>query len=309
MSCLLPRTEEQFGSWDARSFGEALALGGVLHCVLLQSCEVNKTLSAPHALKLRLPRVHALVLCQVLALLETLVAAGALERLLPGVDSSVALQLRRVPEALFTVGTFQRLLAGRVAAVLHELGGGHEALVAQGTLQRLLCAVRVLVALQRRILFVTFAAHVALVGLLHFAATFVPQQFSRLAERLLAGRTLKQTFHAVNLLVVKQVGWLKEPLIAEVTLERAICWIFVSATVANEGVLLLEAHLALLALERPLLRVGAFVLPQVRRALEALSARAAAERSLSFWLALMVQELRRLLKVHLTQIALEKVLA
>lgn len=53
----------------------------------------------------------------------------------------------------------------------------------------------------------------------------------------------------------------------------------------------------------------AFVLPQVRWALEALSTRTAAERPLPFWLALMVQELRRLLKVHLTQIALEKVLA
>lgn len=51
------------------------------------------------------------------------------------------------------------------------------------------------------------------------------------------------------------------------------------------------------------------MLPQVRRALEALPAGAAAERPFPFWLALMVQELRRLLKVHLTQIALEKVLA
>lgn len=296
---LLLRTEQQFGSWDARSFGEALTLSGVLDCVLLQSCEVNETLSAPHTLKLRLPRVHALVLGQVFALLEALVAAGALEWLLPGVDSPVALQLRRVPEALFTVGTLQRLLAGRVAAVLDELGGRHEALVAQGALERLLRAVRVLVALQRRILFVTFAAHVTLVGLLHLAATFMPQQFSRLAERLLAGRTLKQTFHTVNLLVVKQMGWLKEPLVAEVTLEGAIGWIFVSATVAHQSVLLLEAHLALLALERSLLRVGAFVLPQVGRALEALPARTAAERSLPFRLALMVQELGRLLKVHL----------
>lgn len=55
--------------------------------------------------------------------------------------------------------------------------------------------------------------------------------------------------------------------------------------------------------------MGALVLPQVGRALEALSARTAAERSLPFRLALMVQELRRLLKVHLTQIALEQVLA
>lgn len=55
--------------------------------------------------------------------------------------------------------------------------------------------------------------------------------------------------------------------------------------------------------------MGAFVLPQVGRALKALSTGTAAERSLPFWLALMVQELRRLLKVHFTQIALEQVLA
>lgn len=168
---------------------------------------------------------------------------------------------------------------------------------------------RVLVALQCGILFVAFTTHVAFVGLFHLATAFVPQQFPRLAERLLAGCTLKQTFHTVNLLVVKQVGWLEKPLIAKVTLERAIGWVFVSAAVAYECVLLFEAHLALLALERSLLGVGAFVLSQVGRALEALSTRTAAERSLPFWLALMVQELGRLLKVHLTQIALEQVLA
>lgn len=148
MSCLLLGTEEQFSSWDALSFRETFPFSSVLDCVLLQSCEVNKTLSAPHTFKLRLPRVHALVLGQVLALLEALVAAGALERLLPCVNSAMALQLGRVPEALFTVGTFQRLLAGRVAAVLNKLGGRHKALVTQGAFQRLLCAVRVLVALQ-----------------------------------------------------------------------------------------------------------------------------------------------------------------
>lgn len=98
----------------------------------------------------------------------------------------------------------------------------------------------------------------------------MPQQFSGLAERLLAGCTLKETFHTVNLLVVKQVRWLKEALIAEVTLERAIGWVFVGAAVAYESILLFEAHLALFALERPLLGVGAFVLPQVRRPFEAL---------------------------------------
>lgn len=57
----------------------------------------------------------------------------------------------------------------------------------------------------------------------------------------------------MNLLVVKQVGWLEKPLITKVTLERAIGRVFVGATVAHESVLLFEAHLALLALERSLL--------------------------------------------------------
>lgn len=66
----------------------------MLDCVLLQSREVNKTLATPHTFKLCLPRVHTLVLGQVLALLETLVTAGTLERFLPGVNSPVALQFR-----------------------------------------------------------------------------------------------------------------------------------------------------------------------------------------------------------------------
>lgn len=57
----------------------------------------------------------------------------------------------------------------------------------------------------------------------------------------------------MNLLVIKQVGRLEKALIAQVTLERTISWIFVSAAVAYESVLLFEAHLALLTLERPLL--------------------------------------------------------
>lgn len=297
------------GSWDTGSFGETLPFSSVLNCVLLQSCEVNKTFSAPHTLKLRLPRVYTLMLGQVLALLEALVTVGTLERFLPGVNTAVALQLGGVPEALFTVGTFQWLLAGWVAAVLDELGGWHKALVTQGAFQWLLCAVSVLVALQCWILFVTFAAHITLVGLLYFTTTFVPKQFSWLAERLLAWRTFKQTFHTMHLLVVKQVGRLKKSFITKVTLEWAISWIFMSTTVAYESVLLLEAHLALLTLERSLFWVGAFMLPQVRRALETLSTWTTAEGPFTFWLALVVQELWRLLKVHFTQIALKKVLA
>lgn len=75
----------------------------------------------------------------------------------------------------------------------------------------------------------------------------------------------------MNLLVVQQVGWLEKALIAEVALERAVSWVLMSTTVANEGILLFEAHLALLALERSLLRVGALVLSQVRRPLKTLS--------------------------------------
>lgn len=281
----------------------------MLDGVLLQRRQVDEALAAPHALELRLARVHALVLGEVLALLEALVAVGTLERLLPGVNPAVALQLRGVPETFLAVGALQRLLPRRVAAVLHELGRRHEALVAQRALQRLLCAVRVLVALQRGILFVAFTAHVALVGLLHLAAAFVPQQLPRLAEGLLAGRTLEEALHPVDLLVVQQVGRLEETLIAQVALEGSISCVFVSAAVAHESVLLLEAHLALLALEGPLLGVGAFVLPQIRRALEALPAGAAAERPLALRLALVVQELGGLLKVHLAQVALEEVLA
>lgn len=80
-------------SGDAGSLGKALPLGGVLDRVLLQGGQVNEALAAPHALKLRLPRVHALVLGQVLPLLEALIAAGTLEGLLAGVDPPVALQL------------------------------------------------------------------------------------------------------------------------------------------------------------------------------------------------------------------------
>lgn len=86
-------TAEQRCSRDAGSFRETLPFSGVLDRVLLQSCEVNKALSAPHTLKLCLPRVHALMLGQVLALFEALVAAGTLERFLPGVNAAMALQL------------------------------------------------------------------------------------------------------------------------------------------------------------------------------------------------------------------------
>lgn len=81
----------------------------------------------------------------------------------------------------------------------------------------------------------------------------MPQEFARLTERLLAGRAFKETLHPMDLLVVEQVGRLKEALIAEVAFERAISRVFVSAAVANKSVLLFETHLTLLALKRSLL--------------------------------------------------------
>lgn len=47
-------TKSWFSSWDAGSLGEALALGGVLDSVFLQSRQVDKSLAAPHALELGL---------------------------------------------------------------------------------------------------------------------------------------------------------------------------------------------------------------------------------------------------------------
>lgn len=240
-------------SWDAGGFWETLAFGRVLHRVLLQRRQVDEALAAPHTLELRLSRVDALVFGQMLALFEALVAAGAFEGFLSGVDPPVALQLRRVPKALLAVGTLERLLAGRVTAVLDKLGRRHEALVAQRALQRLLSAVRVLVALQRRVLFVTFTTHITFIWFLHLAATLVPQQLPRLAEGLLAGGALEEALHAVNLLVVEQVGRLHEAFIAQVALKGPIRWVLVRAAVAYKRVLLLEAHLTLLALERTLL--------------------------------------------------------
>ena len=113
----------------------------------------------------------------------------------------------------------------------------------------------------------------------------------------------------MDLLVIQQVGGLQESLVTQVALEGAVGGVLVGATVAHQGVLLLEAHLALLALEWPLFGVGALVLPQVGGALETLATGATAEGPLPYRLALVVQELRRLLKVHLAQVALEQVLA
>lgn len=115
----------------------------------------------------------------------------------------------------------------------------------------------------------------------------------------MASGTFEQTLDTVDVLVVQKVGRLQETFVTLIALERAICWVFVRTTVANERVLLLEAHLTLLTLERPLFRVGALVLPQVRGPLEALPACRAAEGTLSGWLALVVQQFGRLLEMKL----------
>lgn len=56
----------------------------------------------------------------------------------------------------------------------------------------------------------------------------------------------------MDVLVVQQVGRLQETLVTLIALERAVGWVFVCTTVANKRILLLEAHLTLLTLERPL---------------------------------------------------------
>lgn len=186
--------------------------------------------------------------------------------------------------------------------MLDELGGGDEAAIAQRALERLLLAVGVLVALQRGTLLVPLAANVTFVGFVRRRArrlaAFVRQQFPRLAELLLAGGALKQVVHAVDMLVVKEVRRLHEALVAEVALERPVGGVFVRAPVADQRVLLLEAHLALVAVERALLGVRALVLAEVGRPLEPLAAGCAAERAGALGVAGVMQQLRRLLEVQ-----------
>lgn len=118
----------------------------------------------------------------------------------------------------------------------------------------------------------------------------MPQQLPGLSEALLASGAFEQALDAVDVLVVQQVGRLQETLVALIALERPIGRVFVRTAVANERVLLFEAHLTLLALERTLFRVGSLVLPEVRGPFEALPAGCAAERTLSCRLALVVQQ-------------------
>lgn len=110
------------------------------------------------------------------------------------------------------------------------------------------------------------------------------------------------------MLVVEKVRGLQETLVAQVTLEGAVGRGLVRATVAHQRVLLLKAHLTVLAVIRSLLRVRALVLAKVRRPLEALPTCCAAEWSCTLGLACVVEQLGRLFEVQLAQVALEQVL-
>ena len=285
----------------------------MLHCVILQGAQVTVTFSAPNTLELALTGVSGLMLGHVLPLLKSLVAVGTLVGLLPGVYAAVAVQVRHVLEAPLAFRTLEGLLARRVTPVLDKVGGGEEAAVAEGALQGLLLAVGVLVALQRGTLLIALPAHVTLVGLVRGGrrrlAALVPQQLSRLAELLLAGGALEQVVHAVHMLVVEQVGGLHEALVTQVAFEGPDGGVLVGAPVAHQCVLLLKAHLALVTVERPLLRVRALMLSQVGRALEPLAAGGAAEGASALRVAGVVEELRRLFKVQLAQVAFEQMLS
>lgn len=130
-----------------------------------------------------------------------------------------------------------------------------------------------------------------------------------MSEALLASGAFEQALDAVDVLVVQKVGRLQETLVALIALERAIRWVLVRAAVAYEGVLLFEAHLTLLTLERPLFGVRALVLSQVRGPFEAFPTRCAAEGALSGGLALVMQQFGRLFEMQLAQVTFEKVLA
>lgn len=56
----------------------------------------------------------------------------------------------------------------------------------------------------------------------------------------------------MDMLVIQQMGRLKETLVALVALERPISWVFMRTTVAHKRILLFKAHLTLFTLERAL---------------------------------------------------------
>lgn len=136
-----------------------------------------------------------------------------------------------------------------------------------------------LVLLQSGGAFVSLVAHVALEGPLRAALTaFVSQQLLRLAKTPLAGVAFEDALCSVlgvHLLTQCAVGIVG----------------FMRTSMSHERVLLLEAHLAQVAMEGALLAVRALVLPQVGRPAEGFLTSAATKRSLSSWGARVLQQL------------------
>lgn len=64
----------------------------------------------------------------------------------------------------------------------------------------------------------------------------------------------------MDVLVVQEMRGLHEALVAQIAFERSVGGVFVSASVAHQGVLLLKAHLTLVTVEGTLLRVCPLVL-------------------------------------------------
>lgn len=106
----------------------------------------------------------------------------------------------------------------------------------------------------------------------------------------------------MDVLVVEQVSRLHKAFLAERALERRRLGLlpcgggsstdrFVCAAMAHKRILLLEAHLAEVALEGPLGAVGALMLPQVGRPPEGLVAGTAAEGPLAAWRTGVLQQL------------------
>lgn len=93
------------------------------------------------------------------------------------------------------------------------------------------------------------------------------------------------------MLVVKEVRRLHEALVTEIALKWPIGGVFVSAPVANQRILLLEAHLTLITVEGALLRVCALVLAKVRWPLETFATRCTAEWAGTLGVAGVMQQL------------------
>ncbi len=158
------------------------------------------------------------------------------------------------------------------------------------------------------------SAHVALVGLVWICGcrggltTFVTEQLPGLAEALSAGGALKKVVHAREHAGGTTSGTAAGSPCRTGCIEGAVGGGLVCASVAHQGVLLFKAHLAVFTVEWAFLRVGAFVLSQVGRALEALPARGTAK-----WPSTLAADTggggaRKTLEVQLAKVALEQVL-